>query len=190
MKFYRLKNKDMPWDDYGDILLSGNTARLERLHGKLQYERTGPFQPEITISGIDDLLVTDSTKKKLEASGLKGFQFQPVVKRHISFLDWTIWDLQNETPAIYPEKGIAENYILSLPHSQETADKMEEVWEVVAQIGGTFIDSRTYKHASKDIDIMCTDNSGWFLVTEKAKSWLEAHCGSWIEFWDLDDLPY
>lgn len=180
----------MPWGDYGDILLTGMTSHLDRHNGLLQYERTGPFQPDIIISGLDDLLVTDSVKRKIEASNLKGFQFRPVIKRHISHVDWTTWDLQKADPKFYPDHGEPENYILSLPHINETADRMEAVWEVIAEVNGTFINSRTYKPGGKDVDIMRTENSGWFLVTEKAKLWIETHCDNWTEFWDLDDLPY
>lgn len=180
----------MPWGDYGDILLTGMTSHLDRYNGLLQYERTGPFQPDIIISGLDDLLVTDRVKKKIEASDLKGFQFQPVIKRHISHVDWTTWNLQNDDPEFYPDNGEPENYILSSPYSKETADKMEAVWEIILEVNGTFINSRTYKPSDKDIDIMRTENSGWFLVTEKAKTWIENNCDNWTEFWDLDDLPY
>jgi hypothetical protein len=190
MKFYRLTYKEMPWGDYGDILLTGMTSHLDRHNGLLQYERTGPFQPDIIISGLDDLLVTDSVKKKIETSNLKGFEFKPVIKRHISIVDWTTWNLESEDPEFYPDNGEPENYVLSLPHSQELADKMENVWEVIADENGTFINSRTYKQGNKEIDIMRTENSGWFLVTEKAKLWIEKNCDKWTEFWDLDDLPY
>lgn len=180
----------MPWDDYGDILLTGITDRLERNNGLLQYERTGPFQPDIIISGSDDLLLTDSVKMKIELSELKGFQFKPVIKRHISFVDWTTWDLESKDPEVYPGNGRPENYILGLPHSRELADKMEKVWEVLVEENGTFINSRTFNQGDKDLDIMRTENSGWFLVTEKLKLWIENNCDNWTEFWDLDDLPY
>jgi hypothetical protein len=190
MKFYRLTNKEMPWGDYGDILLTGMTSHLDRQNGMLQYERTGHFQPDIVISGLEDLLVTDSIKKKIEFSDLKGFQFKPVIKRHISFVDWTTWNLEKEDPEFYPDNGEPENYILTLPHSQQLADKMENVWEVIAEENGAFLDSQTYKQGDKKIDIMRTENSGWFLLTEKAKKWIETNCDNWTEFWDLTDLPY
>ncbi len=180
----------MPWGDYGDILLTGMTDHLDRQNELLQYERTGPFQPGIIISGLDDLLVTDSVKKGIEASDLKGFQLKPVIKRHISFLDWTNWNFESNAPEFYPDNDEPENYILSLPHSQEISDQMENVWEVIAEENGTFINGHTYKQGDKNLDIMRTDYSGWFLVTENAKHWIEKNCGQWTEFWDLDDLPY
>jgi hypothetical protein len=190
MKFYRLTYKEMPWGDYGDILLTGMTSHLDRHKGLLQYERTGPFQPDIIISGLGDLLVTDSIKKRIETSNLKGFEFKPVIKRHISIVDWTTWNLESEDPEFYPDNGEPENYILGLPHSQELADKMENVWEVITDENVTFINSGTYNQGNKDIDIMRTENSGWFLVTEKAKLWIENNCDKWTDFWDLDDLSY
>ena len=151
MKLYRLKNKEVNWGDYGDILL------------------------------------TDSVKKKIEISDLKGFQFKPVIKQHISLVDWTTWNLEKEDPEFYPDNGEPENYILSLQHSQKLADQMENIWEVIAEVNETFTNSSTYKQGDKAIDIMRTENNGWFLVTEKAKLWIENNCDKWTEFWDLDD---
>ena len=180
----------MPWGDYGDILLTGMTSHLSRHNELLQYERTGPFQPDIVISGLSNLLVTDSVKRRFEFSDIKGFKFKPVIKRHISHVDWTSWDLQKEDPEFYPDNGEPENYILSLAHSQELANRMEAVWEVIVEENRTFIDSRTYKHDNKEVDVMLTGNSSWFLVTERAKMWIENNCDQWTEFRDVDEFPY
>ncbi|MEJ7627923.1 MAG: hypothetical protein WKF35_13740 [Ferruginibacter sp.] len=104
MKLFRLKYKEMQWGDYGDVLLTCIPSRLDRENSLLQYERTGPFQPGIIISGLDDLLVTDSVKRKIELSCLKGFQFTLVIKRHISYVNWTHWNLQNEEPEFLSRK--------------------------------------------------------------------------------------
>ena len=71
----------MPWGDYGNILLTGMTSHLDREDGRLQLERTGPFVPPIALSGIADIVVTDAFRSALEASGLTGLRFQPVIKR-------------------------------------------------------------------------------------------------------------
>jgi hypothetical protein len=190
MQLYRLKNKEIPWGDYGDILLSGIIVHPNNANDNLQYKRTGPFQPNIIIAGLDNLLVTESTKQKIEASNLKGFNFKPVVKQHISIVDWTNWNLKNEHPDFYPTNNDPENYILDLPHSQQLANKMENVWEVIVEQNGVFVDSKTFIPGNKNIDIMRTQNSGWFLVTNIAKNWLQQNCDAWIEFWDLENLPY
>jgi len=190
MKFYRLTNKEMPWGDYGDILLTGMTAHLDRQDGLLQLERTAPFLPPMTISGIDDLLVDDTTKNKIEQSGLKGFEFLPVIKRHISFVDWTTWDLNADDPNFYPDNGEPENYILELPHSQTLADEMENIWEVVCKVNGRFTDSSTFIRGDLDLDIMRTENSGWFIISETAKNWIEENISNYIVCADFSLQPY
>ena len=177
----------MPWGDYGEILLVGMTGHLDRHNGLLQYERTGPFQPDIIISGVNDLLVTNSVKSKIELSDLKGFEFKPVLKQHISQVEWTSWNFLKDEPEFYPDGGEPENYILSLPHSQEIADKMETVWEVIIDENGTLID-RMYSQGDEEIDIMRPKNSLSLIVTERAKDWIEINCTSWLEFLDLEEM--
>ena len=190
MKFYRLINKEMPWGDYGDILLTGMTAHLDRQDGLLQLERTAPFMPPMIISSIADLLVDDTTKSKIEQLGFKGFEFMPVIKRHISLVDWTTWDINAEAPNFYPDNGEPENYILGLPHSQTLADKMENIWEVVCKVNGTFTDSRTFIRGDLDLDIMRTENSGWFIISETAKNWIEKNISDYIDCADITLQPY
>jgi hypothetical protein len=80
MTIYILRNAEMPWGDYGNILLSGMTSHLDRKNGLLQLERTGPFVPPLTISGISEIVVTNAFKQQLEKSSLSGFNFQPLIK--------------------------------------------------------------------------------------------------------------
>ena len=158
MKYYKLRHKETPWGDYSKILLTGMTAYLDRQDDLLQYQRSGPFQPDLALSGYADLLVTNSTKEKIELSGLTGFSFKPVIKRRIVAVDWTNWDMTKDEPEFYPESGEPEGYILDLPHSQELADKMEAVWEVVVKISGTFKEDETFQSYDPTLDIMLPDN--------------------------------
>ncbi len=189
MKYYRLKNKEINASDYSDILLVGSTSYGNRQNGLLVYDRTGPFQPLIIISGLDDLLVTGGFKKLLEKSDLLGFQFRPAIKGHIAFVDWTKWDLEAD-PRFKSVKGDSEEYILSLPHSQELSDQMEGVWEVIVEENGKIANGQTFEPVDLQVDIMRTQNSGWIIVTEKFKHWLETNGDNWMEFWDLENLPY
>jgi hypothetical protein len=59
---------------------------------------------------------------------------------------------------------------------------MEDVWEVVVPISGTFKEDDTFLFYTPELDIMRPDNKYWFIVTEKAKSWLEQESDKWIEF--------
>jgi hypothetical protein len=186
MKYYNLVHKQTPWGDYSEMLLTGMTAYLDRQDDLLQYQRTGPFQPDLTLSGYKDLLVKNSIKEKIEISDLRGFSFKPVIKRHIVPVNWTAWDMTNDEPEFYPENGEPEGYILDLPHSQELADKMEDVWEVVVPTNGTFSENGTFHSYNPELDIMLPDNKYWFIVTEKAKSWLQQNCDNWIEFVEVN----
>lgn len=91
MKFYKLECSHIfsSWGDYGNILVSGDANHRDGLReGPLQLYRTGPFIPPITFPGIGDIIVADDLKKNLEKSGLIGFTFRKVIKKHIVHLEW------------------------------------------------------------------------------------------------------
>ncbi len=185
MRYYRLKNRELNWGDYGDILLTGMTTHLDRQDGLLQLERTGPFQPNIIISGISDLIVTDSFKNELQNSGIHGLDFKKVIKRHISLVDWTNWNLQADDPQFYPGGGEPEGYILEIPHSRDLADKMENVWEVLLIRNGKVQDNSSFIIGNTPTDIMRAENRGWIIVTEIMKNWLEQNEATWLAFEEL-----
>jgi hypothetical protein len=185
MRYFTLDNKEVNWGDYGDILLSGMTGYLDRQDGFLQLQRTGPFQPSIITSGMSELLVTDTFKEKMITNLITGLEFKPVIKAHISLVDWTNWDLQADEPEFYPESNEPEDYILRQPHSQKVTESMENVWEVIIPENGTFVNDYTFSPIDKSIDIMIADNKGYILVTEKMKNWLENNQADWLEFEEI-----
>jgi hypothetical protein len=132
---YILHNRRMPWGDYGDTLLSGMSSHLDRGNGLLQLERTGPFVPPITKSGIDarghgQLVVTDTYRSLLETTKFSGLSFLPVIKKRIVHLEWQTWDQTARKPAEYPETYEPEDYILARRHDQALADQMGALWEL------------------------------------------------------------
>lgn len=181
MTIYQLKNRETNWGDYGSILVSGMTAHLERHNDLLQLERTGPYVPPLVNSGLWDIVVTDKVKDSLKISGLIGISFRPVIKRHITDLDWTTWDLNAEEPTHYPESGEPEDYILGAEHSELLAERMGDVWELVIPITGTFSNG-TFISNGQEADIFRADNKGYILVTEKGKDWIERNAGDWVTF--------
>lgn len=181
MKLYKLKNKVTNWGDYGSILIGGMTARLPRENGLLQLERTGPYVPPLVNSGLWDIIVTDEIKKKLEASGLSGLHFKPVIKKHIVELDWTTWDMDADEPPYYPDSGEPEDYILTEKHSESIAKSIGELWELVTPTRGTFRDESFVDRPLK-ADIFKADNKGYLLLTENAKQWIEKNAGHWVTF--------
>ncbi|MBC7861796.1 MAG: hypothetical protein IAF38_02405 [Bacteroidia bacterium] len=187
MPLYILKNKEAPWADYGDILLSGMTGHLERQNNLLQLERTGPFIPPVIISGIGDIIITNEIKKKIslsdisDISDISGIEFKPVIKKHIVDLDWTIWNFNSDEPDFYPDSGEPEDYILEKPHSSEIAEKLGDVWELVVKESGN-IKNGCYMKGDEKLDILKAENQIVILVTQKAKDWFSENAGDWIQF--------
>ena len=67
---------------------------------------------------------------------------------------------------------------------------MENVWEVVCKVNGKFADSTTFNRGDLDIDIMRTENSGWIIISETAKDWIEKNISDYIECDDFSLFPY
>jgi hypothetical protein len=181
MTIYQLSNRETNWGDYGDILVSGMTAHLERYNDLLQLERTGPYVPPLVNSGLWDIVVTDKVKESLMVSGLVGISFKPVIKKHIVDLDWTTWNTNAEEPTYYPESGEPEDYILGREHSELLAERMGDLWELVIPTTGTFSNGAFIPNG-KTADIFKADNKGYILVTEKGKDWIERNAGDWVTF--------
>lgn len=188
--FYLLHRPDVPWADYGDVLVAGLTERLPRRDGLLQLERTGPFVPSITVSG-DSVLVTDATRRQLAASGLTGFDFRPVLKARIVRLDWQVWDRDAEDPAEMPESGDPDDYILARPHDPALAEAMGDLWELVVAEGAELEKVRSGPHpwdARLYLKLDTWDGRDFFrpagygftYVTERATVWLAALPDAWI----------
>lgn len=204
MNFYRLYNTDkLTWGDYGSILISGITARLPDKDGLLHIKRTGPFVPPISLSGLDDIVVTDAFKNQLSHSGLSGYTFRPVIKERIVHLDWEKWDRAAEEPAEYPATGEPESYILERPHSPETAQAVGELWEVclgqhasIEKVPRDPAEWGLVKWSPIDItsdiylvlsswdgtDIFRATNVGFVYVSERARNWLEQTVPDWVSF--------
>jgi hypothetical protein len=190
-KFYKLERQHHSWGDYYDILMQGMSCHLGRDDGTIQLERTGPFVPPISFPGIGDVVVTDTFRKKIEASGLEGLRFKTVIKKLIVRSDWHTWDRDTGEPHKYPDGGEPENYILDHPHSEDTARQMGELWELVLNES-----ARVYRAkkicASADIfllvnswqgeDLFHAQGVGYVYATERAKSWLEEHARGFVAF--------
>ena len=193
MKAYILRDPKAPWGDYGAILLSGMTAHLSRENDLLQLETAGPFVPPISLPGINDIIVTESFRAKLEASGLTGFTFRPVIKKHIVHLEWEKWDKEALEPPMYPETGEPEDYILLQPHSPSLANRMEPLWEMVlkqtasverVQVGPRSWDVNIHLVLSSwnGADFFRAKGVSYNYVSEKAKQWLEQKVPEWVGF--------
>lgn len=188
--FYLLHRPDVPWEDYGDVLVAGLTERLPRVEGCLQLERVGPFVPSITVSG-DNVIVTDALRRRLEASGLTGFSFRPIHKARIVYLDWSAWDRDAEAPAELPDSGDPDDYILARPHDPVLAEGMGALWELLAEEGGELEkvsvgpnpwQARLYLKLDSwnGRDFFRPVGYGFTYVSARARAWLADQPDAWV----------
>jgi len=168
------------------------TSHLERRDGLLQLERTGPFMPPITFSGINEIVVTTAMREALTAAGFRGLSFHPVHKALIVPLHWQDWDISAEKPKQYPRGGDPEDYILGHKHCEETSAALGDVWELVAPHGVTvdidvtgdkFDDPLFYRytlHADNDADLFSDGPESDIYCSLRGKQWLERHFARWL----------
>jgi hypothetical protein len=196
MSFFQLKGPKL-WGDYGDILLHGMTAHLEKIENRLQLERTGPFMPPITFPGVGDVVVTDIFHRQLTESPFAHLEFYAVDKARIVAYHWEKWDRTAIDPEEFPETGEPEDYILSRPHSVKTAEVLGKIWQVVLPEGAA-IDTDSRRGAwDYDIRVHTStwngnhlfwgrkrshDSGGLIIVSEIGKHWLEEQAGEWVRF--------
>jgi hypothetical protein len=125
----------------------------------------------------------------MEASGLAGLRFQPVIKKLIVRSDWHTWDRRAESPSESPEGGEPESHILGQPHSPANAKQMGELWELV--LNETAIVYRAKRICTRDDIYLRTDSwqredlfrahgVGYIYATERAKGWLEEHAAEYV----------
>jgi hypothetical protein len=112
------------------VLISGISGQRGP-DGRLEYERVGPYVPQITIAGVSDLIASDDFHKNLLESGLRGFDFREVNKKRIVRLDWSDWDRTAKEPPTYPPGGEPENYVGRRKHDPALADQLGTLWEVI-----------------------------------------------------------
>ena len=118
---YVLKNKEMPWTSYGEVLWQGiyYFDKKKKEHCLL---RTAPFCPEIYRTQYDKerpvIIVREHVKERME-NCFSNFNFAEVRKEKIVNLDWTTWDLSADEPKIYPSGDMdAEEYITCRKHNE------------------------------------------------------------------------
>ena len=174
MAWYRLRQVEAPWGDYGRMLVSGMSARAD--DGTLEVQRAGPFVPPIDPLWLGDILVvTDAFRRSIEASGLGGAEFREVRKVQIVRVDWTDWDRSAADPAQLPPGDDPESYILGATHDPVLAEQIGPLWEIYTE------DSPDHAHGdfARAPGYHRLSGSG-VVVSDHARKWLEANAGEWI----------
>lgn len=190
---FEIRGGHVPWGDYGSILVHGMTAHLGRKGEQLQLERTGPFVPPISFPGINDIVVTSEMKAHLENAGFRGITFRPVLKAHISNVDWHEWDLSDDEPEEYPQEGEPEGYILDYDHCEDTSAELGDLWEVVTSTGAEMervqvgespweVEFRYVPGSWNGSDLFAVETNAIKYTSHRAKRWLETYYPEWTSF--------
>lgn len=193
MNFYKLKNKEAPWGDYGNLLLTGI---LDEQDGQTTLERTGPYIPKIANYGLNEFLVSSDFRESLLNSGLTGFEFLPVHLTKAVKIDWTTWDFNEEEPPFYPESGEPYGYIDEQDGDQELLRNMQPIWklkvtstcDVQLREGKEWWDKIVSIISTKwpDTNFAIPEEVLFTIVDEPTKNWLDTNAGEWLEFEQLE----
>ncbi|MEZ4222581.1 MAG: hypothetical protein R3B13_16695 [Polyangiaceae bacterium] len=138
----------------------------------------------MSLPGIGDVVVTAEMRQRLEQSGVAGIVFRPLDKRHIVWLDWQSWDSTAPEPAVYPDSGEPEDYILGRPHDESAAKALGELWELVPTERGVAARQtlsrreRTYQFTLQPgtvppLDIFRAQNMRYLFVTDRVRKLVE-----------------
>jgi len=183
-RFYRLRQPEPPWGDYGDILFHGMASHSK--NGELELERTGPFAPPISKPG-GFVIVTSAFLSQLRESGLQGIDVGPVTKKRIPIVDWREWEPFGSKEMKYPAGNEPENYILRRKHSQETADALGELWELrfrpgiqISCEGGYHLVLSSWD--GSDFVVAKNDRPIYNYVSQHARDWLLQNALEWVAF--------
>lgn len=188
MKYFIIKNKEMPWGDYGYVLFTGLLNVMDSNLNILEFpelERTGPYIPAIYIANSRNVIITDEIKQIIEQNDISGVtKFCHVVKKKIVDINWESWD-KSHGPLFIPESNEPEDYILKGQNNIDLLQSTPDIWELkvvrkynLTKISDKF-DSINYTHLTMNIkpqfDIFMPQNILVVIISEKLKNILEAH---------------
>jgi hypothetical protein len=139
------------WGDYGSTLINGHSKR-DPATGGWRLDRVGPFVPPLMLPFAWDgspVLVPPRIAEPLRQL-FPSLKTRPTQYGKVVRLAWHRWDLNAQHPKVHPEGGEPENYILSRPHSAETAAEMEPIVELLLPEVAT--PTLTWDSSKKTID--------------------------------------
>ena len=190
---YILKNKNMPWGSYGEMLWQGIYYFNERT--KIHcISRTAPFCPEIYRSQYDSqmpVVIVKEDVKNLIENHFTDLNFTEIYKEKIVKIDWQDWDLSADEPAIYPSGDMdAEEYIVHRKHCESLSEEMGKLYALIPDKEGyAYYDEKDNKEklvksflSEKDIFVANSLKNQEIYVSEKMKSFLESNFQNEIYF--------
>lgn len=190
-RFYTLKQSDLEFGDYHDILAHGMATRTSD-DDALILERTGPYVPPWSMPSWDYVVVTAEFLQKVRDSRLTGYDVIPVIKKKVTNIDWRNWEPYGPKEFKYPAGNEPENYIERRKHSLETAEAIGELWHLRFKPGISRSTDEGVHHFRLSGN---TWNGADFFteggrtttpyVSERGRDWLLANVSEWVSFSDL-----
>ncbi|OXA79282.1 hypothetical protein B0A58_03895 [Flavobacterium branchiophilum NBRC 15030 = ATCC 35035] len=130
MKYFILKNKEMPWGDYGDILFSGLLTVMDENFNDIEIhkiERVGINIPEIYTANSTNLVISQDIMGLISVNKIKGVKkYHDTKLIKIVNLDWENWDFKANDPFIYPKNGEPYNYIEEGLHDENLKTQIKK----------------------------------------------------------------
>lgn len=190
---YILKNKNMPWGSYGEMLWQG-IYYFNKKKKQHCISRTAPFCPKIYRSQYDSqmpVVIAKEDAKNLIENHFTDFYFTEIHKEKIVKIDWQDWDLSADEPAIYPSGDMdAEEYIVRRKHRESLSEEMGKLYALIPDKQGyAYYDEKDNKEkliestlSEKDIFVANSLKNQEIYVSEKMKSFLESNFQNEIYF--------
>ena len=167
---YVLRQTDPPGGRGLRRLVTGVAHRAR--DGRLLLERPGPFSPPVALPSVGLLVVTQSVRAAVDAAGLDGFEWEPVVKHHIPALDWhPSPDRAQKLAAPVPDP---DAFLVEAQHDEAAAEALGDLWAADPRslpITGPF-----------NLDLFRIGQRAWIFVSDRARGVLEVQAQGWLEF--------
>lgn len=202
MQYYILKNRKMPWGDYGNILFEGLLNVMDKNYNITEIhsiERVAPYIPEIYKTHFGFLVIREDIYKILKDNGITGIEnLHKAEFKKLVEIDWQSWDLEAPNPKTKPRGGEPINYINGRKHNEKLLENIKHqyfslelkeekgIFEFVSEQK----DYQTYSHLAVKIDevkkdiILC----GSIIVSEKFKNVIEKHTDNCLRFIPLNQV--
>ncbi len=194
MKYYIIKNRDMPWGDYGNILFSGLLTVMDDDYNDIdihEIERTGSYIPEIYCANSTNMVVNEEVKNLLEKETITGIEnFHDTVFKKIVNIDWQSWDFNNEDPKFYPETGEPIDYIEDGENDIDQHNQSIKFYSVKIKESTTNLiksENSIYRleNDNLNIDLFIPNNMNRIVSSEKFKKIIESEGIDTLKFIEI-----
>ncbi|WP_158978792.1 hypothetical protein [Cellulophaga sp. L1A9] len=193
MKYYILKNREMPWGDYGDILFSGLLTVMDDDYNDIdihEIERTGSYIPEIYCVNSTNLVLSENVKIVLLKNNITGIdKFHYTIFKKIVNIDWKSWNQKHEDPAFFPETGEPIDYIEDGEDDTNLHNELSVFYSIKikeATIDLIKSEDSIYKLENPiDIDLFIPSNMNRIIVSEKFKKVIESEGIDTLKFIEI-----